>query len=534
MTVTRRKPNFLLFITDQQRADHLGCYGNPVLRTPNIDSIARDGTRFENFYVANPVCMPNRASLLTGRMPSLHGVRQNGIPLSLDSVTFVELLAGAGYRTGLIGKAHHQVYGMDRPGRRGWENTNGGAEPAAALQDARRTDLRASAYRNERFDSFRDSAFRAQTPYYGFQHVELCLNHADRVEGDYTRWLEARLPDHRNYRGKDNAIPDARYTAPQTWRTRIPEELYPTAYVAERSSAWLEQRAAAKDEAPFFLQCSFPDPHHPWTPPGRYWDLYGAGDVRLPASFTTNSADLPALAAAIHTRPKTEEARSGQPPFAVSERECREILALNYGMIACIDDAVGRVLDTLRRTGMDRDTVILFTSDHGDYMGDHGLMLKGPAHYRGLVRVPFIWRDPAREASRASCGAASGTIDISATVLDRAGIAPYNGMQGESLLGALEGRASGRPGMVIEQDANIPLGANPRLRLRTLAGDRHRLTLAADPAMCELYDLARDPDEQRNLWDDPAALATRSELLITLASEMARLADNSPMQVSAA
>src|SRR5205807_9242294 len=104
------RPSFLLFITDQHRADYLGCYGHPVLRTPHIDSIAARGTRFERFYVATPVCMPNRATLMTGRMPSLHRVRSNGIPLSLAANTFVDALRASGYATALVGKSHLQNF----------------------------------------------------------------------------------------------------------------------------------------------------------------------------------------------------------------------------------------------------------------------------------------------------------------------------------------------------------------------------------------------------------------------------------------
>src|SRR4029077_9026756 len=106
-----RRPNFLLFITDQHRVDYLGCYGHPVLRTPHIDSIAARGTRFEKFYVATPVCMPNRSTLMTGRMPSVHGVRSNGTPLPLRSNTFVEMLRAGGYATALVGKSHLQNFG---------------------------------------------------------------------------------------------------------------------------------------------------------------------------------------------------------------------------------------------------------------------------------------------------------------------------------------------------------------------------------------------------------------------------------------
>ena len=102
------RPNFLLIVTDQHRADHLGCYGNKVVQTPTIDALAARGTRFTEFHVATPICMPNRSTLMTGRMPSLHGVRQNGQPLSLAAVTFVELLRAAGWRTALFGKCHLQ------------------------------------------------------------------------------------------------------------------------------------------------------------------------------------------------------------------------------------------------------------------------------------------------------------------------------------------------------------------------------------------------------------------------------------------
>ena len=110
-----RQPNFILIITDQHRADHIGCYGNQVVRTPNIDGLAAAGTRFDRFYVATPICMPNRATLMTGRMPSLHGARQNGIPLSLTATTFVDIMRAAGYDTALIGKCHLQSISANPP-----------------------------------------------------------------------------------------------------------------------------------------------------------------------------------------------------------------------------------------------------------------------------------------------------------------------------------------------------------------------------------------------------------------------------------
>ena len=135
------RPNFLLFITDQHRADFLGCYGHPVLRTPHIDSIAARGTAFDRFYVASPVCQPNRASLMTGRMPSVHDVRSNGIPLSMNAVTFVDLLRDAGYRTALVGKSHLQNFTGYAPIIKRPPPREGFHEPSAGLTQALRDHL---------------------------------------------------------------------------------------------------------------------------------------------------------------------------------------------------------------------------------------------------------------------------------------------------------------------------------------------------------------------------------------------------------
>src|SRR5215475_1763625 len=140
------RPNILVFITDQLRADHLGCYGNRIIRTPAIDSIAARGTAFDRFYVASPVCQSNRATLMTGRMPSVHDVRSNGIPLSMDAVTFVDLLRDAGYRTALIGKSHLQNFTGWPPLRKRSPPRDGYHEPSRELCEAVRSELRHQCY----------------------------------------------------------------------------------------------------------------------------------------------------------------------------------------------------------------------------------------------------------------------------------------------------------------------------------------------------------------------------------------------------
>ena len=541
-----RPPNFLLFITDQQRADHLGCYGNPVLRTPNIDGIAARGTRFDRAYVACPVCMPNRASLMTGRMPSSHGVRHNGIPLSLGATTLVGLLRAAGYRTALVGKSHLQNFEGLAP-EIVWQNRgpDGAARPPDHLIDADADRRIGPAYDNEWTPHWiQRPDHDVKLPFYDFEHVKLCTLHGDIVQGHYGRWLAEHLADSDSLRGRANAIPDDRYSAPQAWRTRIPEELYPTSYVADRTIDYLKAHAVKSSKgarAPFFLQCSFPDPHHPFTPPGHYWDLYDPNEVDLPASFHVNR-DPPPISY-IRDNQRSEHERSPYAPFTVSEREAREIIALTYGMISMIDDAIGRVLATLDELGLTDDTVILFTSDHGDWMGDHGIMLKGPLHYQSLIRVPLIWADPVESGSGSAAGrrvgrgidALASTIDIPATVLARAGLAPNNGMQGSCLLDSIAGSASGvsgRTGVLIEEDALRPnFGYDERPRVRTLVTDSHRLSIwqAGNDEWGELYDLANDPNELTNLWDDPAALELRVDITHQLLRQTIALQSRSPL-----
>src|SRR3989304_5993258 len=189
------QPNFILFITDQQRADHLGCYGHPVLKTPHIAGIAARGVAMDKFYVASPVCMPNRASLMTGRMPSAHGVRANGIPLSRASVTFVDLLAAAGYRTALVGKSHLQNFTGQGPVFSPPAAPEALRRPPAALAQALGHGLDGKDYEEENPNAWERGKRAIKVPFYGFQHVELVTGHGDQCSGDYLHWLRERRPE---------------------------------------------------------------------------------------------------------------------------------------------------------------------------------------------------------------------------------------------------------------------------------------------------------------------------------------------------
>ena len=516
-----KRPNFLFIITDQHRADHLGCGGNTVVQTPNIDGLAAKGTMWNRFYVANPICMPNRASIMTGRMCSAHGARHNGIPLSKDHTTFVELLRDAGYRTGLIGKSHLQSF-TGLPATNKFEPAEGLSAPSPHLRDAIKNNRHTAEYDLEVVPKWdRPLQDRIDGEFYGFEHVEIAADHADQASGDYLLWAREQRADFDGLVGPENALPCNRIDAPQAWRTAVPEELYSTNWIAERSEAWLSDRAG--DDAPFFLQMSFPDPHHPFTPPGKYWDMYDPNDIELPATF--GKGDLPPIRAMREAMENGTDPRDNQNPFAVTEDEARSIIALTYGMITMIDDAIGRVLKRLEELGIAEDTVVIFTSDHGDYMGDHGLMLKLLLHYQGTIRVPFIWHDPTSPNNGAVEAGLASSIDIAPTILARAGIQPYNGIQGRDLYTTPPPKA-----IIVEEDSQRSMtGFDRPQRVRTVVTDRYRMSLREGEDWHELYDLSADPEEIDNIYDQASAQPVRHELSEIMLRKMISLQDRSPL-----
>ena len=251
------RPNFIFFITDQQRADWLGCYGHPVVKTPNIDAIARSGTRFDNFFVASPVCMPNRASLLTGRYPTQHGLRYNGCTLPHRANTFVDVLAKAGYKTATIGKSHLQPM-TDKGPLRETEKEPGPIEEAWQPERGDFYQEQASRYNTEDKYSF-------ETPYYGYQHVDMVTRHGDRCGGHYQQWFRATTPNWKQLQDDKNELTH-NYSCPQAFRTPIPVDKYPTSYIKNQSIEFIKN--SLKEDQPFFLFISFPGPPPGVDPPG--------------------------------------------------------------------------------------------------------------------------------------------------------------------------------------------------------------------------------------------------------------------------
>ena len=512
------QPNFLFFITDQHRADWLGCMGHPVVKTPNIDAIAEIGTKFTDFHVASPVCMPNRGALMTGRMPSVNRLRYNGCPLPAATNTFVDVLSKSGYRTASIGKSHLQPFTDDAPYRP--PQPKGQVIAEAWKSDGADYGKESPArYKSDEFYDF-------PKPYYGFEHVDMVTGHGDRCGGHYQQWLRQNCSDWQFLTNPKNELPHE-YSCPQAYRTPIPEEFYPTTWIGDRAVDFLN--SMSNHDVPFFSFVSFPDPHHPFNPPGRYWDMYSPKQFDLLSQFDQNNSLIPPLEYLSDRLAKGLSGESKQSAFRASETHLKEAMALTAGMISMIDDQIGRVIAALKANGQFENTVIIFTADHGDYLGDFGMLLKGPMPFRSITRVPMIWSDPRLRTQQTSDALAS-TIDVSATILDRVGAAPYNGLQGKSFLHCLKENASHRDKLLIESNDPMPrCGFEAPARVRTLLTKKFRLSCYQGQDWGELYDLLADPEERKNLWNTREYANLKSDLAFQLIDQLIDQMDKSPL-----
>jgi arylsulfatase len=512
-----RSPNIVWFMTDQHRADAMGCAGNPIIQTPHLDRLATEGLRFERCYVTNPVCMPSRASLFTGRYPHAHGSWKNGVELPLREVTLPAVLTDNGYATAAIGKVH-------------LANTNAKYEPGQPLPPT-------SMHRNKGIPEQEVARFWRSWhgPHYGFQYCELAIAHGNRVAGGghYGEWLREHHPEAVNLMEPEHAM--APLTgAIESWKSAIPADLHYNTWIAERSVAFLESQRHGQPDRPFFLYCSFPDPHRPMCPPAPYCDMYEPAIVPLP---TPNRGELERMP------PHHQLSYSGrlrETPYAptgiqgtsaskhdlskLPEAHLREMTAHYYGSISLVDDSIGRVLDALDRLGLAENTIVLYCSDHGELMGDHGLIFKGPFHYESMIRTPLIWRWPGVVPAGRTYEHVTSAVDIMPALLQACDVPPEPGVQGESMLPALRGEAGPYREWALVEHREEPQG----MQTKTLVTERYKVTYYPGHPFGELFDLYVDPQEYQNLWDVPDYRALRGELLEKLLEALCRTEDPLP------
>ncbi len=461
------RPNILVLYTDQQRWDALGANGNEIIRTPNLDELASDGLNYDRFFVQNPVCMPSRYSFLTGRYCSSLRVFTNGIPVPSDACSLPRMLANHGYTSANIGKLHF-------------------------LPHANRDH-------------------RGIHPAYGFDHLEIS-DEPGCYEDAYRAWVRAKDPaqlplisvglppaaelwEHLVRRGDGVEHPAERFPK-RALAFRGDRAFTHTAFVAEQTIEFIRRGSS---RTPFLCIAGFYSPHSPWVAPAEFLDLYDPRELPLPEF------------------PPELDRRRGDDAF--SDGELRSAMHGYYAMVSEVDHHVGRILASLAECGLAENTIVVFTSDHGEFLGEGLRYGKGYPAPDCISRVPLILRwprgidDPGRTIHHLV-----EAVDVVPTLLDWAGIPPPRHLQGCALPSA-PGAGPIRGSALTEME-----GA------RSLRTERFRYVAHADGRET-LFDLGAPYGGLRDVAGGEAYRATLAELRLALITRLLAMARQSPLTV---
>lgn len=430
-----RRPNILFIMDDQHRADYLSCAGASWVRTPNLDALAARGTRFTHCCTNAPVCAPARIALAAGLQPHRVGALNNHAFLPLSVPTYYQRLRNAGYYVGMVGKLD-----LAKP-----DPYNGirGDRPVAYA--------------------------------WGFTHPEECEGkmHAGKkpgVKGPYTRMLQDRgLLDAfvADYHRRENS-PEG--FALSDHDSVLPADAFEDAYIGRRAAEWI---ADIPDDFPFHMFVSFVGPHDPYDPPTEYADRYR--NAPMPPAIRPNFDGKPAW---------TRRRLQSDDPEKIAHTRRQYCAAIEL-----IDDHVGRIMAALQARGMLDNTYIVYASDHGEMLGDHGFYTKS-VPYEAALRVPLIVAGPGVAQGRVS-DALVELIDVNPTICEMAGLPPQEGTDARSIMPVARGEASEHRSEIISGLREFRLVRDRRYKLIENVNDRP-----------ELYDLENDPDEQRNVFDE--------------------------------
>ncbi len=467
----RKRPNILWYCTDQQRFDTIHALGNPYINTPNLDKLVKTGVAFTQAYTQAPVCTPSRASFLTGRYPCSHHVHRNGADYFPSSETLVtKLLAESGYDCGLTGKLHLS-----------------------------RTKGRVEARPDDGYRVFHWSP----------QH------RPDYPEGNaYAEWLKnEKGVDHKGLYKDLGGI----------CGPGVPVEYHQTTWCSEMAINFITE----KRDGPWLMSINPFDPHPPFDPPQEYLDHYKMRPLPLPLFKESDierqkmfrNIDQQVVEAINPLAYDSNKVETIDPSVtdhvAPSSYDIRMVTACYYGMIELIDAQLGRIIDVLRETNQLDNTIIVFNSDHGELLGDHGLIYKGCRFFESLVHVPLIISWPEGYGKGIISEGLVELVDIAPTLLEAAGLKiPYY-MQGKSLNSILKGVAQPdfhKPYVISEY--NDALGAPPNATHGSMYFDgRYKIVVYHGHEIGEIFDLKNDPGEFTNLWDLPEYRDLKLDLL---------------------
>ena len=441
---TTSQPNVLWICTDQQRYDTIHALGQSLVNTPNIDALIESGVSCDQTYCQSPVCSPSRASFLTGRYPRTTRCRQNGQQIPDDERLLPRLFADAGYVCGLSGKLH------------------------------------LSSCENGRVEQRIDDGY---DEFYWSHHPQ-----PDWPENAYTQWLTSK--------GKtwDELY---RSTGTPYVKAGVPAEYHQTTWCAEMAIEFMQRHQGR----PWMFTFNCFDPHHAFDPPADYLAKYNPDDMPLP-KYRPGELDNKSVYQQLdhkyaHNNPNEYNVE------AMTDDDKRQITAAYFAMVELIDDQVGRMIQALRDTGQLENTIVIFMSDHGEMLGDHGIYLKGPHFYDEAVRVPLVFNWPGRFKAGSRVDGLVELVDIAPTLLECAGLDVPERIQGKSLVPILTGDADGSDHRDHVFSEYYNAWSHDHAYGTMLRTRDKKIVIYHGIDQGELYDLATDPDEFDNLWGKP-------------------------------
>ena len=493
--------NILFIMCDQLRWDYLSCYGHLKLHTPNIDSLATRGVRFENAYCQTPLCGPSRASFYTGRYMSSHGVMANQDPTRVDELTIAEYLQPSGYRSALVGKTHNrksdttmQALGIDLNSDYARCAGSGGFEPFE-LHEGLYTD--SILPKNHGYTAFLNrQGYAGRNPW-----QEYANSGEDRNGNIRSGW-----------RLRNSVFP-----------ARVAEEHSETTYLTNRAIDFLGQQEGDK---PWCLHLSYIKPHWPLIAPAPYHELYNKDDIQPVLRADTELHNPHPVYAAFMQQEYSE---------SFAREDVREsVIPVYMGLVRQIDDQLGRLFEFMKKSDIFEQTLIVFTSDHGDYLGDHWLGEKDLFH-EASVRIPLIIVNPnatADETRGSVCSEMVEAVDILPTFVEYAGgYINHERIEGHSLMPLLRSRIA--PGDwrryalseidYAERGARDLLNLSPYDCRAVMIRDKRWKYIHHYRFRPQLFDLQKDPGELNDLGDDPAHRRVRSDMLKLLIDSRRRL-----------
>ncbi|MCK4401323.1 sulfatase-like hydrolase/transferase [bacterium] len=483
-----KKPNILLITSDQQHWNTLGIT-NKEVKTPNLDRLAKQGTVFTRAYCPNPTCTPTRASIITGKYPSQHGAWSLGTKLPENEHTTGVIFGNNGYKTALVGKAHFQPLA-------GTENFPS-LEAYPILQDL------------EFWKKFNG-------PFYGFDHVELARNHTDEahIGQHYAIWMEEKgCKNWRDYFCKPTGKSDR-----QLHKWNIPEKYHYNTWIAERTNALMEEYN--NNEQSFFLWASFLDPHPSYLVPEPWDTMYDPEKITVPTITKGEHDNNPPHFKL--TQQKNPDFSPWQEPDGNSchgfhshlheKKNLAKDIAVYYGMVSLMDKYIGRILDKLEELGLAENTLVVFTTDHGHFYGQHGLVAKGPFHYEDMIKLPFITRFPGRVPAGKQSDSLQSLVDLAPTFLSAAGIDIPRGMAGINQKDVWFGKKDRIRDHIIVENRHQPT----TIHVKTYVDKRYKITVYYNQEYGELFDLEKDPQEINNLWNKKEYSELKAKLITKL------------------